>query len=63
MDKNEVYYKQNLRNILRNKASLELLKLKDLDSRKVAVQTEFISLPKEVIAELENRKLEDKWNL
>ena len=52
MDKNEVYYKQNLRNILRNKASLELLKLKDLDSRQVAVQTGFISLLKEVIAEL-----------
>ncbi len=51
MDTNEVYYEQNLRNILRKKASLELLELKNLDSRQIAFYTGFISLLKEVIAE------------
>ena len=55
MNNNEIYYKHNLRTILRNKASLELIKLKDLDSRQVAVQTGFIALLKEVIEELEEK--------
>ena len=56
MNKNEIYYKHGLRNLLSNKASLELIQLKDLDSRQVAVQTGFIGLFKEVIEEASDGK-------
>ena len=56
MNKNEIYYKHGLRNLLSNKASLELIQLKDLDSRQVAVQTGFIGLFKEVIEEASGGK-------
>ena len=57
MNKNEIYYKHGLRNLLRNKASLELIQLKDLDSIQLAVKTVFIGLFKEVIEEKVGEKL------
>ncbi len=62
MDRNPIYFRNTMRNMLNNKASLEVIKSIRLNTRETSARQGFIKIIDEVYEELSGEKLPDLAN-
>jgi hypothetical protein len=62
MDRNPIYFRNTMRNMLNNKASLEVIKSIRLNTKETSARVGFIKIIDEVYEELSGEKLPDLAN-
>ena len=62
MDRNPIYFRNTMRNMLNNKASLEVIKSIRLNTKETSAREGFIKIIDEVYEELSGEKLPDLKN-